>query len=46
MAYEIVQKLISMNRPGTALAPVGMVVHATADAGATALNEQNFFNTG
>lgn len=42
--YQIVQKLITgHNRPGERLNPVGIVVHDTATPGATAENEQVYF---
>lgn len=42
--YPVTQEYITNNRPGTVLKPVGQVVHATADPGATAQNIRNYFN--
>ncbi|MFL0267236.1 peptidoglycan recognition protein family protein [Candidatus Clostridium radicumherbarum] len=44
MSYEIIQKYISKNRSGQALTAIGMVLHDTDDKGATAQNEQSYFN--
>jgi len=42
--YPVVQEYIDNNRPGTSLDPVGQVVHATADPGASATDIRNYFN--
>jgi N-acetylmuramoyl-L-alanine amidase len=44
MSYDIIQKFINKNRPGSSLNAVGIVVHDTDTPGATAENEQNYFN--
>jgi hypothetical protein len=46
MAYQITEKLISYNRSNQPLNPTILVIHSTADNGATAQNEFNWFNTG
>lgn len=43
--YTIMQKLISQNRPGTKLKPIGIVLHETANPGAPALNHFTFYNS-
>lgn len=42
--YPVIEEYIVNNRPGTPLDPVGQVVHATADPGATADDIHNYFN--
>lgn len=42
--YNIIQKFISQNRPGTRLKPKGIVLHETANPGAPALNHFTFYN--
>ncbi|MGE5631694.1 MAG: N-acetylmuramoyl-L-alanine amidase family protein [Caulobacteraceae bacterium] len=44
MGYEIKQQFITENRSGIALIPQGVVLHETADSGATDENEQKYFN--
>lgn len=44
--YDITQKYITYNRSHENLNPLGIVLHATDDKGATANNEFNYFNTG
>ena len=41
---NIEEKLLQNNRPRTALHPVGIVIHSTANVGATALNHYNYWN--
>jgi N-acetylmuramoyl-L-alanine amidase CwlA len=42
--YEIVQKFITKNRPYTKFKPIGIVVHETANPGATDENHYRYFN--
>jgi|GEM_PF-5017108 N-acetylmuramoyl-L-alanine amidase len=44
--YPVIQEYVVCNRPGTAIKPVGQVVHSTADPGATAQNIRDYFNNG
>ncbi|EMT38023.1 N-acetylmuramoyl-L-alanine amidase [Thermoanaerobacter thermohydrosulfuricus WC1] len=48
MEYQIIEKLLplGMNRPGTPLRPIGVIIHETATPNATAENEARFFSTG
>lgn len=46
MAYSISEQLLSYNRPGEPLKPEGVVVHSTANPGATAQAEYSYFNSG
>jgi N-acetyl-anhydromuramyl-L-alanine amidase AmpD len=41
---NIEEKLLKNNRPRTALHPVGIVIHSTANVGTTALNHYNYWN--
>jgi len=43
MNYTV--KLIKFNRPGTKIKPIGVVVHETANPGATAQNHFDYWNT-
>ena len=40
------QQLIKYNRPGTKLTPIGLIVHSTANPGATAQGNHDYFNSG
>jgi len=44
--YPISEQLLSLNRSDLPLNPQGFVIHSTADPGATAQNEHDFFNSG
>jgi N-acetylmuramoyl-L-alanine amidase len=46
MSYQITQNFISYNRSHEPLNAQGMVVHSTADPGATDENEQQYYNGG
>ena len=45
MSYPIVQKFIKYNRPRVFLGPQGVVIHSTANPGATAENHYKYFNS-
>jgi len=45
MDYQITEKLIHHNRSGKLLQPMGIVIHSTATLGATAENEQHYFDS-
>ena len=45
MAFTIQEQLLKNNRPGTIIAPRGIVVHDTDDPGATAQNLHDYWNT-
>jgi N-acetylmuramoyl-L-alanine amidase len=44
--YPIEYKWLTQNRSGVPLKPIGIVVHSTADPGASADDEFNYFNSG
>ena len=44
--YKVTESLITMNRPRTTLMPQGVVVHSTANPGATAKGHISYFNNG
>lgn len=44
--YNIIQKYIAINRPFKKLKPLGVVIHETANPGATDENHFKYFNSG